>query len=150
MEPQNTEEARAAYMRHVFGDMMKLEARLAATGQLIYSSISILRETKTDLSTETEQLLLKALADIEKSANSLSGSERRIADVASDSARAILLGEFGPVTHLNKLVDRIFMREVEATKWLKKAVAQTERRWIISFLVAAVGGAIAGVIVKYI
>ncbi|MET3122303.1 hypothetical protein AAKU67_001897 [Oxalobacteraceae bacterium GrIS 2.11] len=150
MEPRNSEDAREAYMRHVFGDMIKLESQIIKASQLIKESIFSLEKTKSTLATETEKLLLKSLDEIAATALSLSGSEKRIFDVSASAARSVLLGESGPVSQLNELTDRMFAREVESTKWLKKAVAQAEKFWRYVLISSVIGGVVGGLIVRFL
>lgn len=145
----NSEEAREAFMRLVFGDMMQLEARLKETSQLISISVENMRQTKTSLSRETERLLLDTLARVDKSAKSIQGSEHKVAAAAAEAARDVLLGDNGPVVQLNRLADRLFLRESEATKWLKKAIEQSKPGWFI-VAVSVVGGFAGGAIAKWL
>lgn len=148
--PTNTEEAREAFMRHVFGDMMQLETKLKEASGLVSASVENMRRTKTSLSRETERLLLDALAGIDKSAKSISGSEHKVAGAAAQAARDILLGQNGPVNQLNQLVDRLFLREREATKWLMKAMDQSKPRWFTVVVASVIGGLAGGGIAKWL
>lgn len=146
----NTEEAREAFMRHVFGDMMRLEERLRESSQLISVSVDNMRLTKTALSRDTERLLLDALGRIDRSAKSICGSEQQVANAAAEAAREVLLGEPGPVNKLNHVVDRLFLREREATKWLEKAMDRAKPPWLMVVVASVIGGLAGGVVTKWL
>jgi len=146
----NTEEAREAFMRHVFGDMMRLEEKLRETSQLIVASVDNMRLAKTALSRDTERLVLDALARIDRSAKSISGSEEKVASAAAEAARDILLNELGPVSKLNQIADRLFLREREATKWLTKAMDRATPPWLMVVVASIVGGLASGAIAKWL
>ena len=148
-QPSNTDEAREAFMRHVFGDMMQLEMKLKETSLQLSASIENMRTTKISLSHETERLFFYALAEIDKSAKSISGSEHRIASGAAEAAQDILLRDNGPVEKLNHLTERLFLREREATKWLMKAMAQSEWRWRTASIAFFIGGCVGGMMTRY-
>lgn len=148
-QPSNTDEAREAFMRHVFGDMMQLEMKLKETSLQLSASIENMRTTKIYLSHETERLFFNALAEIDKSAKSISGSEHRIASGAAEAAQDILLGDNGPVEKLNHLAERLFLREREATKWLMKAMAQSKGRWLTASIASVIGGFVGGIMTRY-
>lgn len=136
-------------MRHVFGDMMQLEAKLKETSRLISASVENMHQTKTSLSRETERLLLDALVGLDKSAKSICGSEHKVAAAAAEAARDVLLSENGPIIQLNQLVDRLFLREREATKWLKKAMERSNSGWFI-VVASVIGGFSGGAIAKWL
>lgn len=141
----STEEKLQIMYEDSLRDIRDLATRMESVAGTINVAVNEFNKGKAGLRAENEKILMATIAEIKSTANQMSGVQENIASAAANAARAILLGDGGPVQQLNDLV----RQQNEALGWLNRAAEMYGKPYsyktIIPYGVAAV---IGGLIVR--
>ena len=129
-------------------EIRELAAKLDGVAQTVTAAANFINNGKTVLRAENEKLLLRAVGNIQSTVEQITGVQTNIAEATANAAKAILLGDDGPIAKLDDLV----RHEKEALRWLNKAASYYEKNYVLwpMILSSMAGALIGGAFVRFI
>lgn len=129
-------------------EIRELTAKLERVAQAVTAAANSINNGKTILRAENEKLLLEAVGAIRVAVEQIAGVQANITSAAAQEARAVLLGNEGPVAKLDALV----RQQREALGWLNRAAEFYKKSYVLWPMVVStmIGGLIGGAVIRFV
>lgn len=126
-------------------DIRDVVSRIESVAGSIRLTAGTLKEYETDARTKSAATLSQASSEIRQAVQMITGIEQGMQSAAASAARAVLMGDTGPVRNLQALV----RTQQEALGWLNRAAERYAHSYWIASIVGLSAGIVGGLIVKF-